>query len=152
MSQTSAAAASSIPPGRSSQRFARSAGNSAPNGAPQIASAAAGIAGSGASGAIAHAKARSLSDNDAARITSGAAESSDQESGPEFLRSSRQIAHRSASPAPGRPICKKAKNAGGAKASRTAASASVRATYSRDRRGAFFSCKGSPESAGFSTR
>ena len=34
MSQTSAAAASSIPPGRSSRRFMRSAGSSHPNGAP----------------------------------------------------------------------------------------------------------------------
>ena len=126
MSQTSAAAASSIPPGRSSQRFARSAGNSAPNGAPQIASAAAGIAGSGASGVIAHAKARSLSDNDAARITSGAAKAATRRPGPNCCAAPARAAHRSASPAPGRPICRKAKNAGGAKASRTAASASVK--------------------------
>src|SRR6202034_4414870 len=64
----------------------------------------------------------------------------------------RQHAHGSARPAAGRPICRKAKNDGGAKASRRATSASTSATLSRPRAGAFFSCGLSPESAGASTR
>ena len=58
MSQTSAAANSSMAPGRSSQRLTRKAGNSTPNGAPPIARIAAASAGSAASGVIARANAR----------------------------------------------------------------------------------------------
>ena len=61
-------------------------------------------------------------------------------------------AHCSARPAAGRPTCRKAKNDGGANASRRATSASTRAMLSRLRAGAFFNGGLSPESAGASTR
>ena len=73
----------------------------------------------------------------------------DQQGGTELLR---QRAHCSARPAAGRPICRKAKNDGGANASRRATSARASAMLSRLRAGVFFSCGLSPESAGASTR
>ncbi len=149
MSQTSAAAASSRPPGRSSQRLMRSAGSIDAEGR-----AANRERGACERGRRSERRDRSRQRAESRRQEDGQnnerrRERRQQQRGADLLR---ERAHRSATPAAGRPICRKAKKVGGAKASRTATKARARAMPSRLRAGAFFNGGLSPESAGASTR